>query len=405
MPDSAKPYDVPDHVPRHLVRDWNFPVAPGAQQDPFKAISVLHDGPDIFWAPTVRNDHPAWVVTRHDLIREVLQDPATFSSKAIAGFSRLLGESWDLIPLEKDPPDHARYRTLMNPLFSPSRVAKIEESVTDTAAALIEKIRAKGEAEFITEFARPFPVTVFLSLMGLPLELTSQFLSWEDGLLHGKTMQDRITAAGAIKQYLQEMIAKRRAAPTDDLISFAVTSEVEGRKLDDEEVLGICYLLFVGGLDTVAALLGFTFKHLAENAESQALLRREPELIPNAIEEFLRAHAPVITARFVTRDTEFHGVSMKAGECISLCTGLAGRDEREFPDPHKIDFRRENQRHITFSAGPHRCIGSHLARREFKIALDLFLSRIPPFRVKTGQTPITHATGVFGVDYLPIVWD
>lgn len=396
---------APDHVPRHLIRDWNFATAPGAQRDPFRALSVLHDGPDIFWAPAVRNNHAAWVVTRHELIREILQDPARFSSKAIAGFSRLLGETWDLIPLEKDPPDHGRYRTLMNPIFSPSRVALIEDTVTATAEALIEKMKAKGEAEFIDDFARPFPVTVFLSLMGLPLELTAKFLAWEDGLLHGKTMEARIAAAAAIKDYLQDMIAKRRAAPTDDLISFAVTGEVEGRRLDDEEVLGVCYLLFVGGLDTVASALGFAFKHLAEDAANQALLRSEPDLIPAAIEELLRAHSAVITSRFVTRDTEFHGVTMKAGECVALATGLAGRDGREFPDPHRIDFLRENLRHIAFSAGPHRCIGSHLARRELKIALDLFLTRIPPFRIKPGETPVTHATGVFGVDYLPIVWD
>lgn len=397
--------DIPPHVPRDLVRDWNFATAPGGDRDPFKAISVLHDGPDIFWAPAGRNYHPTWIVTRHELMREILQDPATFSSKAIAGFSRLIGEEWDLIPLEKDPPDHSRYRLLMNPLFSPSRVANIEESVTATAAALIDKMSAKGQAEFITDFARPFPVTVFLSLMGLPLELTPQFLAWEDGLLHGKTMEDRINAAGAIKKYLVEMIDKRRAAPTDDLTSFAVTAEIDGKKLNDEEVLGICYLLFVGGLDTVASALGFSFKHLAENQENQALLRAEPDLIPAAIEEFLRANASVTTSRFLTRDTEFHGVQMKAGECVALCTGLAGRDAREFPNPHEINFRRENLRHITFSAGPHRCIGSHLARREMKIALELFLSRIPPIRVKAGEAPVTHVTGVFGVDYLPIVWD
>jgi len=404
MTETAFYADPPPHVPANLVRPWDFASAPGAETCPFTAISVLYKGPDVFWAPDGRYGSPCWVVTRNDLIREVLQDAETFSSKRIAGFSMLFGESWDLIPLEKDPPEHAKYRTLMNPLFSPTRINAIEESVRRVAVTLVEKARAKAEFDFVTDFARPFPVTVFLTLMGLPLDLTPQFLAWEEGLLHGKTMEDRITAAVAIRDYLKQTIAERRSRPTDDLVSFAVTSQIDGRLLTDEEALGVCYLLFVGGLDTVAAVLGFTFKHLAEDEQDQQLLRQEPELIGNAIEEFLRAYGPVVTNRFITRDIEFHGVRMKQGECISLATALAGRDDREFSEPARIDFRRENVRHVTFSAGPHRCIGSHLARRELKIALEEWLIRAPPFTLKPGETPITHASGVFGVDRLPLVW-
>lgn len=395
--------EIPAHVPAHLVRNFEFQTTPGHDEDPFKAYAFLHEGPDIFFAPAGRSG-PAWIVTRAELMREILQNPETFSSKHIAGFSRFFGESWDLIPLEKDPPIHSQYRTLMNPLFAPARINEMEADVRDTCVQLIEKFRKRGECEFVKEFGRPFPVTIFLSLMGLPLEQTAKFLEWEDGLLHAKNMEQRINAARAIKDYLLELIADRRGKPVNDLASFAVNAKIDGRALSDEEIMGICYLLFVGGLDTVAATLGFTFRQLALDPDLQKQLRDDPAKIIPAMEEMLRAHAVVVTARFVTKDTAFHGVVMKQGDCIAVPLGLSGRDEREFTNPHEIDFDRDSNRHMTFATGPHRCIGSHLARREIKIALEEWIARIPEFRVKAGEKPITHGTGVWGVDYLPLVW-
>lgn len=397
-------FTVPDHVPPHMVRDWAFSTAPGALEDPFNALSVLYDGPDIFWSPHVRFGTPSWVVTRHELICEITKDPHTFSSAYQSGFSQLIGEDWDLIPLEKDPPDHDKFRTLMNPLFSPKEVARIEDSVRGTAERLVRAMAAEGQGDLMAAFARPFPVSVFLSLMGLPAELTPQFLAWEEGLLHGKTLQDRVDAAIAIKRYLTDVIAERRRRPTGDLVSFAVTSRVDGRLLDDEEVMGICYLLFVAGLDTVASTLGFIFKHLAEDQANQQLLRDEPGLRLAAIEECLRAFSATTSHRLLTRDLDFHGAPMKAGDRVTICWALSGLDPREWADPRRIDFRRENIRHTTFAVGPHRCIGSHLARRELKIALDLVLEHIPTFRIAPGEAAVTHATGVFGVDYLPLTW-
>jgi len=402
--DGAIQFDIPENVPRHLVREWDFGQAPGGDRDPFKAISLLHDGPDIFWSPNVCYGRPAWVVTRDDLTREVFQETALFTTRKISGFSALMGETFDMIPLEKDPPDHAQYRLMMNPLFAPARINAIDELVRGTAEKLVETAVAKGECEFMQAFGKPFPASIFLGLMGLPLDLTDRFLAWEDGILHGKTMEDRSLAAHSIRDYLRGMIDERRRAPTDDLISYAMTTEIGGRRVTDDETMGICVLLFIGGLDTVTATLGFAFRHLAMNADSQTLLRERPDLRKNAIEEFLRAHAPVNTHRFVTRDVEFHGVTLRQGDTIVVSPGLSGRDEREFPEPHKIDFERKNLRHLAFGSGPHRCIGSHLARREVAIALDLWLDRAPPFRVKPGEEVVTQPAQPFGVEYLPLVW-
>src|SRR5690606_22847696 len=152
-----------------------------------------------------------------------------------------------------------------------------------------------------------------------------------------------------------------------------VGAQVDGKPLSDDEALGVCFLLYSAGLDTVTNMLGMMFKHLAEHPADQQALRDDPDLIPNAVEELLRAYPIIVSNRLVTREVEFHGVKMKPGDRVALGTMFAGRDEREFANPDAIDFRREKVNHITFAAGPHRCVGSHLARRELRIALEEWL--------------------------------
>jgi len=398
--------EIPPHVPRELVRDFQYHNLPGANVDAVQAAAdAVRGGPEIFYALNVRHGYiNHWVVTTHELIREIFQSPEVFSSKGGANFSALLGETWDLLPLEVDPPEHDKWRVLMNPVFSPKRMKAVEDDIKATAAKLVDRALAKGESEFVGDFSEVFPVTIFLSLMGLPLDQTAQFLEWENGILHSGDMATRIACARAINDYLLSVIAARRKAPTDDLVSYILSQPVDGRAVTDQEALGICFLLFVAGLDTVTATLGFIFKHLAEHPEHQQQLRDDPALIPEAIEELMRAYPIVISSRLVMQDIDFHGVKMKQGDRVSLATMLAGRDGAEFPNPDVVDFGRDKVSHISFAAGPHRCIGSHLARREMRVALEEWLSRVPPFRVKPGETPVTHAMGVFGVDYLPLVW-
>jgi cytochrome P450 len=183
-------------------------------------------------------------------------------------------------------------------------------------------------------------------------------------------------------------------------------AQVDGRPCDDREVMGLYFMFFVAGLDTVTSALSFVFRELAASPGLQQQLRDDPSLIANAVEEFLRAFAIVDTHRWVTRDLDFHGVRMKRGDFILLPTQTGGRDGREFDDPAEIDFKRENVRRLAFGSGPHHCVGSHLARREIKIALEEWPKRIPPFRVKPGAQPVADARGAVGaVTYLPLVWD
>jgi cytochrome P450 len=343
-------------------------------------------------------------MTRHELIREVYQDAELFSSHHNADFARLIGEDWPLLPLEADPPNHAAWRILLNPIFAPARMRALEDDIEALARKLVDGILAKGETEFMADFGEVFPVQIFLKLFGLPLEHTEQFLKWENLLLHSRTIEGRQEGARAIVAYLRKVIAERRVDPVDDLLSYVATTEIEGRKLTPDEALGVAFLLYSAGLDTVANMLGFMFKHFAEHPQDQQKLRDDPALIPDALEELMRAYPIVVSGREVTRDVEFHGVKMRKGDVVSLATMLAGRDEREFPNPDVVDFGREKVSHITFAAGPHRCVGSHLARRELRIAVEEWLKRVPPFRIKPSERAVTHGVGVFGVEKLPLIW-
>lgn len=397
---------VPSHVPVDRIVPYDLLRVSGPHDDPFVVMNGLRDRGRVLYTPThFSSARGAWVLTKAEDIRHVLQNPQQFSSSGVSGFSRLLGETWDMIPLEIDPPRHALFRAILNPLLSPAKVAKLQDNIRAACVGLIEAATQEGSGcEFMTAFARPFPVRIFLHLMGLPQELFDQFLRWNNALLFSDDMQERIDAAAAIRDYLRALIAERKKNPVDDFTSVAVKAQINGQPITDDEILGICYLLFVGGLDTVAASLGFYFKYLAEHPEQQRLLREKPELIPEAIEELLRAYSVVMVSRFVTEDLELAGVSMKRGDCIAIYTTFASFDADDVQNPETIDFGRSLNRHIAFSYGPHRCLGSHLARRELVIALEEWMKRVPEFRIAESDAPTMHGGVVFSLDHLPLAW-
>jgi len=373
----------------------------------YEQLSRLHAGPRVFRTAAdagMGGWGGSWQLTRAEDIRFVLQHPELFSSRNIAGFSRLIGQEWDLIPLEKDPPEHGKYRAIMNGVFSPAKITAMETGVRACAAALIDAVLDDGGCEFVEAFGRPFPVSIFMQLMGLPEADTEKVNAWEYGLLHSADMQERVVAAKGFYDYLRDLIALRRREPADDLTSFCIKAEIDGRPTTDEEVMGMCYLLVVAGLDTVAAALSLHFRHLALFPQDQARLRADPSLIPSAVEELLRAYAIVTTSRWVTQDTEVAGVEMKAGDRVICSTPLACLDPAEFENPLQVDIERSPNRHVAFSYGPHRCIGSHLARRELVIAMEEFLKRVPPFRLAEGASAAINPGGLYSAPHLPLVW-
>jgi cytochrome P450 len=243
-----------------------------------------------------------------------------------------------------------------------------------------------------------------MQLMGLPASDTDQFLQWEFDLLHNLDLAVKAEAAAAIREYLLQLMHERRSQPSDDLATLIVQARLEDRLLNDDEVLGVYYLMFVGGLDTVAASLGLYFNYLAQHPELQSRLRSEPAQIPRAVEEFVRAFSPVTTRRIVTQDCELAGVAMKAGDWVTCVTALASLDPDEYPNPLEVELERPHPRHFGFSMGPHFCIGMHLARREIAVALEGWLNRVPPFRLKPGFEARMHGGPVIGLDTLELEW-
>ncbi|EJM24350.1 cytochrome P450 [Pseudomonas sp. GM21] len=398
----------PFHVPTELDQDFDILRNPGHTEDPYKALAMALEGkPRIFWSSTnpFSKQPGAWVLTRTEDMRTVLRNPKLFSSAENAGFSKLLGENWSLVPLEMDPPHHGAMRAWVNPLFASSVIPAMEPAIRETCVQLIEEFRSKGHCEFINEFGRPFPVTVILQLMGLPVSELPRFLEWEDELLHSEDMGVKAKAARQIKDYLVEQIADRRQKPRDDLFTKATIAEVGGAPLSEDEVLGFCYLMFVGGLDTVASSLGLHFQYLAEHPELQERLRKDPSLIPQAVEELLRRFSLVVSHRRATEDTELAGVQIKAGDWITIHTPASAIDETLHSDPYTVDIDRPNKAHLTFSFGAHTCLGMHLARRELIIALEEWTQRVPGFRIKPGAPLRTHAGPVYGVDELHLEWN
>jgi cytochrome P450 len=251
---------------------------------------------------------------------------------------------------------------------------------------------------------RPFPVTIFLELMGLPLEEMNRFVDLEESIIHG-THEKQLGDIRALRDYLAGQIALRRKNPTDDLVSFAITSQLDGQPLNDNDVMGMSFTLFIAGLDTVTSTLSYMFRHLAENFDQQQRLRDNLDLIPDAVEELLRVYNVVTTGRRATRDVEIAGVLIKAGDNLALPTTLASRDPEEFENPQNVDFSRNPNPHSAFGAGPHRCIGSHLARRELTAAVREWLAHVPPFRIAPGAIMHSNGSGVVSLDQVPLVWD
>jgi cytochrome P450 len=314
-----------------------------------------------------------------------------------------------MLPEELDPPVHAKYRRLLNEPLAPNAVRAREPQIRSWCVSLIEDLAGRGECDFLADFAQKFPTVIFMDLMGLPAEKTREFIDRAQVVLHvtGEEDPDFARRGAAAMQIIGDIAAAsaaRRAEPRDDLITRLVNSTIDGRPVADDELYQLGFLLYLAGLDTVANVLTYSFRYLAAHPELRAALTAAPELIPSAVEEFLRFFSIATTVRVVTRDSEFAGCPMKAGDRIVLPTASAARDETQFAEPEVFQADRVPNQHLAFGAGPHRCAGSHLARLELRIALEEWHRLIPDYEV-TDQTVINEHVGpVAGLTALPLRW-
>jgi cytochrome P450 len=401
-----------EQAPADLVVDFDIydqSIAQPVDTVQAQVAELASKGPVVY--STAHGGH--WIVTQYREIQEVLRDPETFSSYPN---NLVTDESFGkFIPVEIDPPDHTGYRQAMQPLFSPGRMKELEESIRGVVNELIDKFQSKGEAEFISEFAHELPTRVFLALMNWPLEDAEVFTEATNVLLLGKpggteeeSNQARALAGMEMLGYFQKMVTERRANPSDDITSTLVHTEVNleagARLLTDEELTRMFFLLLIGGLHTVQGSLAWSIIHLVNNPEQRQDIIADSSLIPSAVEEILRIEAAVIPGRRATKDTTLGGVNIAEGDQVILMLCGANRDAEEFDSPAELDIQRHPNRHLSFGGGPHRCIGSHLARIELKLALEELHRRLPDYQLVDSDPPILHASQVRGCVRLPITF-
>lgn len=401
MPSPTQKTPRPAHVPAELLVDFNFTAFDGSDRDVTAAWRALQQGPELFWTP--RNGGH-WVVTRAESIGQVLKDPSTFSSQSIAipkGVNPL-----EMLPVEADPPRHAHYRGLLAPWFTPKAINELRDNVRKLTVELIDALEPAGHCEFVDAFAKRLPILIFLQLVDLPLQDRDKLLRWTETVVRSNNALEKLWVFLRVNQYIEGWIIRRRKNPGSDLLSAVVNGTVDGRPLTHAEIQGMINVILFGGLDTVASMLGFVAKFLAENPQHRQQLIDHPELIPNAVDELLRVHGIVNLARVVAHDTTLNGVALKQGEMVLVPNGLYGVDDRIIANPLEVDFTREGaaRQHAVFGMGIHRCVGSFLAKAELVIFLEEWLRRIPDFEIAERTQVRTGSGLVNGVLALPLRW-
>jgi cytochrome P450 len=372
-----------------------------------------------------------WVATRYEDGTEILRNPEVFSSQS----GDYPVRPW--IPQAIDPPMHTGYRRIFNPWFTADAVSKLEPHLQQYAEDLVGRMIEKEAFDFVADFADPFPTVIFCELMGFPSKDYERLMNWKNTIMHptdghprghdlavakartlgfevdpGRRLADDVSlavrnqAAQEVYAYFADLLDERRASPQDDLVTRLLDSRFEGeRPLTQEELEDTLFLFFMGGLDTVASTLGLIVETFARNEPKRRefiALMEDPRKVSIAIEELVRVHSIVLLPRRVTRDFSLHGALFRKDDQVLVPTQAANMDPEEFPNPHEIDLERFPNRHVGFGLGPHRCLGIHLARRELRIALQVFHRKLPDYQLDPTSRPIGFG-GMKGLASLPLV--
>ena len=381
--------------------DWDH-LDPSWLSDPYAIWRDLRDTCPV--AHTGRYSG-VYFPTRYSDIREIAYDPQHFSSRRVVvreGDYRVNSP-----PITSDPPDHRPLRMVLIPPFTPQAVARLESQTRSVCNELIDAFVDQRSCDGAVDYAQHIPVRIIAHMLGIPATDGDRFRGWIT-----MALQDGITNQAVLKQaeeeisaYFAEQIQLRRSQPGDDLVSFLIGSrQPNGEPFSDHQVLGALRLLLIAGTDTTWSAIGSAIWHLATVPADRERLVREPELIPTAIEELLRAYAPVTMAREIADDVTVGGCPMKRGEMVLLSFPAANRDPEKFSDADKVVIDRQKNPHVAFGLGIHRCIGSNLARMEMRVAVEEWLRRIPEFRLDPAR-PMTWSQGtVRGPRLLPIVF-
>jgi len=404
----------PAHIPEAAVYDFDMFLDPAYLADPHKRIlELLQTAPPVLWTP--RNGGH-WMFLSHRANFKAARDTESFTSQFVSREQLEMIRAKmppgtphipNAVPINLDPPEHTQYRAPLQQAFSPKAMLALKDDIRVLANQLIDSVITRGRCDFMTDIAEPLPVRVFLKMLGLPLERQDEYRALvrehlsdaEPDPLKIMMRLLRITAM------MRDTILERRERPQNDLISLLWKSQINGRSTTMEDMENYGVVLFIAGLDTVMNGMGFGVRHLAQDQALQAQLRANPKIIPEAAEELLRRYTFTVPPRKVAKDIEFEGLQMKADERVMLFLPAADLDPGEFAGSDRFDLKREKKAHIAFNAGPHRCLGSHLARVELQTLYEQMLARMPPFRLDPEHPPKFHGGHVIGVDTLRLVWD
>lgn len=395
---------VPDHVPDNLIYDFDIYNDEQIKRDLHAAYARLHrEAPPVFYTPA-NGGH--WLISRHDFMSEVVRDFETFSARE-SQIPRVENAPL-LIPLNLDPPEHSWYRQAVAPFFGPRSVAAREEELRVFARELIAGVAGKGQCDFVRDVAAPFPVTVFMRMMGFPVDRFDDFRALADRFFNARDPQEIGAVSQAIIAELMALIRIKQAQPADagkaDLLSQLIGAQINGAPIQLDKLVALCFLLFLGGLDTVTNALSFAIRYLAGDKALQQRLRDDPEALPLFVEEAIRLYGVVNTPRLVTRDCEKFGVKFRAGDMILCLLPMAGWDALKNDSPEKFDIDRKARSHLTFSTGPHLCLGHFLARLELRIFYAEWIRQIGEFSLADDYQPSYRAGMVMSLDALPLKW-
>ncbi len=402
----------PAHVPASLVYDFDYNSDPEYCRDPHaRAADLARNAPPMFWTP-YNGGH--WMFQSYEAVSEALRDYAAFSSEHFSpeAFAAMMAEIPEEeripapVPICIDPPLHAKLRGPLYSTFSPKSVLARESGIRALAERLIDGIAGKGRCEFQHDVSDIYPVEIFLGMFGLPVEKEREYREMAKRHLSviSPDLAENMIMMKNIASVMRDTIVERRDNLKDDIISLLWSLELEGEPMNLDLMLSYCVILFIAGLDTVVNALGFGVRHLATDLALQRELRAKPQLIPDASEELLRRYSFVAPIRIMKKDSTFRGVQLLQGERVMMFIPSASVDPKTYRDPTVFDMRRERLSHMAFGAGPHVCLGSHLARLELNVMYQTILLRLPEFRLDPERPPQFHGSIIAGPTSIHLVW-
>ncbi len=347
----------------------------------------------------------AYLPTRYEDVKAIAYDTEHFSSRRVVVREYRPDKIIPSPPITSDPPHHKALKQLLLPPFTPDEIAKIEPKARRICNELIDRFIADGHCDLAQQYSRHIPVRVIAYMLGVPEDDGDLFIRWIYEILELGITNDEVDVEGPRRDdhVLHGGAGEAQGAPSDDLITKVMNAKINGEPISSDLALGMLRLLLIAGIDTTWSAIGASLWHLAKTPADAQRLVDEPELMPTAIEELLRAYAPVTMAREVMQDTEINGCPIKAGNMVLLSFPSANRDPGMFPDADKVVIDRKENRHAAFGLGIHRCVGSNLARMEMTVAIEEWLKRIPRFGLDPAK-PVTWSEGtVRGPRALPII--